>query len=157
MAIAAGEWLSIIEREYLSRFVFGGGAVVKFAIGDNATLVDVRRQLKQLAREGTFQWVSVDSATIRLHMIQDFFFAIATQIDWEALAQRWVESTFFVNHYNWPRPGEAVPIQELSSANDVDQLLLKKEVRKWLTSGIMRDREMAQDFRAAMAHLCMKR
>ena len=31
------------------------------------------------------------------------------------------------------------------------------EVRKWLTSGIMRNREMAQDFRAAMAQLCVRR
>lgn len=157
MAISVEEWLSIIECEYLHRFVPGGGAAVKFLVGDDPALGDIRRQLEQRARDGTFQWVSVDAATTRLHMIQDVFFAIARQIDWEALAQRWVESTFIVNHYNWPRPGEAVPIQELSAANDVDQLLLKKEVRKWLTSGVMRNREMAQDFRAAMAQLCMLR
>src|SRR5206468_1902095 len=35
--------------------------------------------------------------------------------------------------------------------------LLSRQVYQWLTTYIMRDREMAQDFRAAMTHLCMRR
>src|SRR5207247_7848436 len=54
-------------------------------------------------------------------------------------------------------PGEPVPIQELSELNKVAEPLLRKQVQQWLTSGIMRDREMAQDFRTAMTNLCMRR
>ena len=32
------EWLSVIEREYLSEFVPAGGAAVKFAILDDAAI-----------------------------------------------------------------------------------------------------------------------
>ena len=34
---------------------------------------------------------------------------------------------------------------------------MKKQVQQWLTADIVRDREMAQDFRLAMTHLCMRR
>src|SRR5215831_18443503 len=64
---------------------------------------------------------------------------------------------FRAQQYEWPQPGQAVPIRELSRVNKVDDNLLKRQVLQWLTEYIMRDREMAQDFRAAMTHLCMRR
>jgi hypothetical protein len=85
------------------------------------------------------------------------FFAIARNTDWDALAQRWVEAVFRKHQYEWPQPGKPVPIRQLSQANRQDENLLKRQVYEWLTDYIMRDREMAQDFRAAMTHLCMRR
>lgn len=157
MAVAANDWLDIIHREYLRRFIPEGGAAVKFVTGDDDVLREVRLRLKELAGEARLDWVEIDSAATRLHMIQDVFFAIARQIDWDGLAQRWVEQAFRQHRYDWPRASEAVPIQELADANDLDPLMMKREVRQWLTAGIARDHEMGQDFRSAMIQLCLRR
>lgn len=157
MAVSVDEWLALIGREYLRRFVPSGGAAVKFVMGDDDVLAGVRRRLEALAGERGFPFVAVEAATTKLHMIQDVFFVIARSIDWDALAQCWVEAAFAENRYEWPRPGEPVSIQELSDANRIDERLLKREVQQWLTAAVMRDRDMAQDFRSAMTNLCLRR
>lgn len=157
MSVRLSEWQNLMEREYLRRFVPGGGSAIKFVTGDEPTIAEVRRQVGSLAVGRGFDVILVDAAATKLHMIQDVFFAVARHIDWEALAQRWVESEFHENEYEWPRPGVPVPLKELSDANGVAETLLRREVQQWLTRGIINDREMAQDFRAAMANLCLRR
>lgn len=157
MSVRLSEWQNLIEREYLRRFVPGGGSAIKFVTGEEPIIALVRRQVGLLAVGRGFDVIHVDAAATKLHMIHDVFFAVARHIDWEALAQRWVESKFHENKYEWPRPGVSVPLKELSDTNGVAETLLRKEVHQWLTRGIIDDREMAQDFRAAMANLCLRR
>lgn len=157
MAVSETDWLDLIQREYLSRFIPGGGAAVKFIVGEDELLSQVHKRLATMSKERRLEFVAVDAAATKLHMIQDVFFAIARQIDWDALAQRWVEAVFRKHQYEWPQVGKAVPIRDLSLANKLDETLLNRQVYQWLTAYIMRDREMAQDFRAAMTHLCMRR
>src|SRR5262245_55225315 len=157
MAVTAQEWLDLMKREYLRRFIPGGGSAIKFVVGDGAVATQLHGRLGLLAAERRLHFVAIDTATTKLHMIQDVFFAIARSIDWDLLAQRWVEAVFRKYQYEWPRMGQGVPIRELAVANRQDETLLRKQVFEWLGALVMRDKEMAQDFRAAMTHLCMRR
>ncbi|MEC5414309.1 BREX system ATP-binding domain-containing protein [Aurantimonas sp. C2-4-R8] len=157
MAIRPGDWLAVVRREYLTRYIPEGGSAIRFVIGEEPELAEIRRGLSSLASDHGFDLMEVDAAKTKLHMIHDVFFALARRIDWETLAQHWVEMTFRVNHYEWTRPGEPAPIEELSAANTIAEPLLRKQAQQWLTAGIMHDREMAQDFRAAMTNLCLRR
>ena len=157
MAILADDWLGVVGREYLARFVPGGGSAVKVVVGDDADLELVDGGLKRLAGASQLVTVRVDAAATRIHMIQNVFFAVAQGIDWSGLAQRWVEAQFRANGYRWPRPGEPVPLRDLAEHNNVAENLLLRAVHDWLTRGISREHEMAQDFRNAMVHLCLAR
>jgi hypothetical protein len=44
------EWLSVVEREYLSDYVPAGGAAVKFAILDDRAIATAARQLVGLGQ-----------------------------------------------------------------------------------------------------------
>jgi hypothetical protein len=59
--------------------------------------------------------------------------------------------------YEWPRRGEAVPIQDVAERNRHDVTLLRRDFRQWLTAEVMQDTEMTQDFRMAMTQLCLQR
>ena len=83
MAVSATDWLDLIHREYLSRFIPGGGAAIKFIMGENDIIARVHKRLEALARDRRLQFVVVDAAATRLHMVQDIFFAIAREIDWD--------------------------------------------------------------------------
>ena len=157
MAVPAHEWLELIEREYIRDFIVGGGGAVKFAVGDAHQLEVVARVLELLSERDGLAHVAIDAATTRLHMIQDVFFAIAGALDWNAMAQRLVESLFAKKGYEWPRPGEAAPIQDVAERNRLDVTLLRRDFRQWLTAEVMRDTEMTQDFRVAMTQLCLRR
>jgi hypothetical protein len=147
-----------MENEYLRSFISEGGAAVKFVVlarpEDGTRLLS---ELRQLAARYHFVCATVDSASSKLHMIQDVFFAIARQIDWPATAQRFLEALCSDNGYFWPHPGKAVPLAELAEANRIDPILLRREVNQWLTRRIMRDTAMAQEFRIAMTRLCLDR
>jgi hypothetical protein len=158
MAVRREDWLRLIDDEYLRSFISEGGAAVKFAVlttpQDASQLI---AELRQFAVRYRLGCATVDSASSKLHMIQDVFFAIARQIDWPATAQRFLEALCRDNDYLWPHPGKAVPLAELAEANGVDAILLRKEVNQWLTRRIMRDTAMAQEFRIAMTRLCLDR
>src|SRR5216683_883881 len=157
MAVAVHEWLELIEREYLTGYVTAGGGTVKFVVGDAHQLMVVARVLDLLSERHGLAHVTIDAATTRLHMIQDVFFAIARALDWNAMAQHFVEALFRRKGYEWPRPGEAVPIQDMAECNRLDVTLLRRDFRQWLTAEVMRDTEMTQDFRVAMTQLCLQR
>jgi hypothetical protein len=157
MAIPAREWLELIEREYLSGFITAGGGAVKFVVGDPHQLKIVARVLEVLSERHGLAHVTIDAAATRLHMIQDVFFAIAQSLDWNMLAQDFVEALFRSKGYEWPRPGEATAVQDVAECNRLDVTLLRRDFRQWLSAEVMRDPEMAQDFRIAMTQLCLRR
>ena len=157
MAVRAHEWLELIEREYLTDFIVAGGGAVKFAVGDAHQLEIVARVLDLLSERHALAHVAIDAATTRVHMIQDVFFAIAGALDWHAMAQCFVESLFGRMGYEWPCPGEAVPIQVVAERNRVDVTLLRRDFRQWLSAEVMQDTEMTQDFRMAVTQLCLQR
>ena len=157
MAVTPGEWLSLMDAEYLAGFVPAGGSAVKFVVGCPDRLVAVADRLAGLADRYGLLYVPIDAAASRLHMIQDVFFAVARRVDWEAAAQRLVEGMFERQAYRWPDPGYAAPIHRVAAANGIDVTLLRREFRQWLTAEIMQDHRMAQDFRIAMTQLCLSR
>lgn len=157
MAVPAQEWLALIEREYLADFITAGGAAVKFAVGDNRTIDLVRYRLREASRRHRLEFISIDAADTRLHMIQDIFFAVARSLPWHALAQQFVEALFNDRHYQWPTAGSPVAMPDLAAANRIDIGLLRRDIKQWLTREIMQDTSMTQDFRAAMSEMCLQR
>jgi hypothetical protein len=158
MAIARAAWLKLIDGQYLASFITHGGAAVKFVVvGGDAEAQALEKDLDGLATQHRMARAAVDSAVTRLHMIQDLFFAVARQVDWPALAQRFIEKLCADNGYAWPRPGQPVPITDLAAHNQVDPITCRNRVDQWLASTIMRDTGMVQDFRLAMRQLCLAR
>jgi hypothetical protein len=157
MAVALTEWLELIDREYLRDFIVQGGAAVKFVIADEVGKAKLATAFARQAAEHGLVFAGLGSAEVKLHMMQDVFFAIARQMDWEADAQRFVEGMFRSQGYRWPAPGQPIALNEIADANHVDPTILRREFNKWLTSDLMNDPGMAQDFRIALTQLCQNR
>ena len=157
MAVASAEWLKLIDEEYLRTFIVTGGAGVKFVVADASELIKLETAFGRLVAEHGIAFAGVDSANVKIHMMQDIFFAVARQLDWAGDAQRFVEGLFKKNGYEWPRPGHPVLLKDVAEANDVDATILRKEMNTWLTHDLMRDPRMAQDFRIATTQLCQNR
>lgn len=155
MSVAAEEWIGLLEQEYISDFIAAGGAAVKFAVGGEERIAALRQALGETARQRGMTYAAIDASATRLHMVQDVFFAVSRAVDWNAMAQGFVEALFARQGYEWPWPGQAVAIRQVAECNRIDVSLLRRDVRQWLTGEIMRDTAMSQDFRVAMARLCL--
>lgn len=157
MSVSAHEWMGRIEQEYIMDFIAAGGAAVKFTVGDGERIAAIREALRETSRRREMVHVAIDAAVTKLHMVQDVFFAVSRALDWDALAQGFVEALFARQGYEWPHPGRAVAIDQVAECNRIDVTLMRRDVRQWLTGAVMRDTEMTQDFRLAMTQLCLHR
>ena len=127
MAVTLKEWLDLIDKEYLRDFIVNGGAAVKFVSPTTLVLGSAERGLDRLAASTALSLPVSAAPTVKLHMIQDVFFAVSRQIAWEADAQRFVEGLFQRQGYQWPTPGEPVALTEIADANKVDATILRRE------------------------------
>lgn len=156
MYIKSQEWLDTIRREYLHDFIKHGGAAVKFIVpmegNDHNQLLSL---LRKTAEEENFLFASVNAVSTKIHMIDRLFHEVARQIVWDELSHEFVKNIFTQNGYTLPNRSEDFNIQHIAATNNIEEILLRKEVQKWLGKGIFRDYEMSQEFRIAMIRLCL--
>ena len=149
------DWLRVIRTEYLGDFVLRGGATVKFAVpaaeSDRSAL---QFGLEAAAAEAGYQFAGVDAATTKVHMIDKVFHEVARQIDWDALATRFVAGLLEENGYQLPPERDGLDLQAIAALNRYQEPELRRDVRKWLAGRIYQDSGMTQEFRVAMLRLC---
>jgi len=150
-------WLQVIEPEYFAGYLPAGGAGVKFLVGDEAAIVHARDAAAALANRHDMLAVQLSAGDVRLHMLQDVFFALARTLSWDDLLQRYTEGLFNRNGYAWPRSGAALSMPELASAFATAVPLLERQRDQWLARDLWADASMAQDFRSAILSLCLAR
>ena len=155
MYVGLSDWLTVLEREYLTDFIPQGGSAVKFAVvGPSLEPDEVRGDLARLARETGCLYVSVEATSTKLHMIDQFFFAVARQLDWNDLARRFLLRLLAEGGFTVPPGSATIDYQSIADANDYSEPELRRDIRLLLTSRVFRDFAMAQEFRIAMVRLC---
>jgi len=153
--VGLSDWLTVLEREYLTDFIPQGGSAVKFAVvGPSLEPDEVRGDLARLARETGCLYVSVEATSTKLHMIDQFFFAVARQLDWNDLARRFLLRLLAEGGFTVPPGSATIDYQSIADANDYSEPELRRDIRLLLTSRVFRDFAMAQEFRIAMVRLC---
>lgn len=155
MFVTLDDWISTIEREYLSDFIPRGGAAVKFVVApDRRMQFAVRDRIEVLAIQNRYQYAYVDAGHARIHMIDQLFFAVSRQVDWDALTRRYVREMLIRERFAIPEDPSELTYRQLASLNDYDEHELRRDVRRALAQGIFRDYAMTQEFRYAMLRLC---
>jgi hypothetical protein len=150
--VELGEWLSLLDGEYLSDFVAGGGAAVKFvAVPDVSTALKVREEVRRTAEERGFLVAEVDAALVRIHLMQQLFHEVARQVPWESLARRVVRRCYGDLGM---QAGEDLQVEAVAALNAVAPGPLRADLRRSLEGLLQRSHELARDFRYAMLWLC---
>ncbi|HMQ28141.1 MAG TPA: DUF2791 family P-loop domain-containing protein [Acidimicrobiales bacterium] len=151
--IPIDEYTSFLDQEYLTSYVAAGGAAVKFTVAaDDQAARDVSEAVTSRAAAAGYQTARVDAAGIRAHMIDQVFFEVARQVDWDALAQRAVREAWAAIAH--PPPDERLDVEAVAAHHGVDAGELTRDVNRELQHRIYRDYAMVQEFRIAMLRLC---
>jgi hypothetical protein len=152
--ISAKAYSEFLADAYLSGFVADGGAAVKFAVWpDCASLEELRADLAARCDNIGFAFVNVDAAHAKISMIQQVFFSVAGQVDWIAQARK-VDSALAAELYYLPHDGP-LTVSAIADRNDVDQNIVRRDMRSSLTKRVIKNYSLAKDFRVAMTHLCL--
>jgi len=98
--------------------------------------------------------VRVDAAATRVHMMDQVFFDIARQVDWDDLATVAVRRAFAAAAHPVPEGTDDVSVEAVAAAHGVNAGELSRDVNRQLQQGVHRDYAMVGEFRTAMLRLC---
>jgi len=158
MAIPLEPWLDLMREEYLASFIPDGGSAVRFVVAANAGQTEtISARLRELGQQCGLTVIAIDTATTKLHLLQNLFFAIANSIDWDALTQTQLQRVVIDSGYRWPDPGRRTTLAVLAEANEVAPALLRMQINQEITRAVWQDAGLAQDFRNAMIALLATR
>jgi hypothetical protein len=153
--LRTSDWLGTLEQEYLRDYIPHGGAAVKFAVVPSPSVAkEATIELQRLAMLGGFQFAFVNSSETRLHMVDQLFFAVARQVDWDGLARQFVRQLLERNGYHIPDDAKRFTFRDIAEFNDDDESELRRAMRNLLRRHVYVDYDMAQEFRIAMLRLC---
>jgi hypothetical protein len=156
--IATLDYVAFLDQEYLRGYVDEGGAAVKFAVAPNAEVAGFfADRVREVAEGDGYVVAAVDAAATRVHLLEQVFFAVARQIDWDQLAAVTVRAA--VAAIGFPAPegadgGSELSIDLLATYYRVDPREMKRDVDRELQQRVQRDYAMVQEFRTAMLRLC---
>ena len=152
--IPAEKWLSVIQNEYLRRFVRRGGAAVKFAVlPEESHCQELVSSLRRLAEEENYCFAPVDMAATKAHMVHNMFFAIAQQISWDELTKSFLIKSMLDEGYFLPED-QSLSIEALALANSREKNEMRRTINNKLENILVRDYRMTLEFRIAMIRLC---
>ena len=150
------EYAQFLDREYLNGYIDDGGAAVKFVVPSSDDVASsFSGQLRERAERHGFVFAEVDAATTKVHLIEQLFFAVSKQVDWEALAATTTRRALSAAGY--PVGDEIPSLEAIATRNHVDARELKRDIDRQLQQLVHRDYAMVQEFRIAMLRLCQAR
>ena len=148
-------WLEFIKTEYLDTFIRDGGSAIKFAVPlEDGIRPSLFLNIKRIAEGQGFVTVEVDSKETKVHMMQEVFFKVAEQIDWEALARQVVGKLAQESGYELPDDEDGPILGKIAEQSGVDPTLLRGQLNRQLSEQVIQHRGLAKDFRFAMVQLC---
>lgn len=154
MISSSTNWTEAIDRFYLNDFIKSGGSAFKLLLTESAEQTgNVLGSLRSLAEKNGCLYMSVSAAETRIDRIDQVFFAIARQVDWESLITRDAINFLRERDYILPEGTELSDTETIAAANGLQQDELLRELRRATTQEIVKDRNMCKEFRTALAQL----
>jgi hypothetical protein len=148
------DWLSTIQKEYLKDFVKEGGAAVKFVVPMEGTDFSlIKTGLQRLAKEEQYRYFFIDATAVKIHLIEQIFFQIAKELDWENLALVFLRS-LLQDHYRLPENKTDFTLQQIALLNGYQEQEIRIFINNRLRESLFRNYALAQEFRIAMLMLC---
>jgi hypothetical protein len=152
--ISVDSYISFLDHDYLHGYLDGGGAALKFVVPpDEASAAAFMERFAATAAEAGFGVAQVDAAATRAHLLEEVFFAVARQVDWDALATVATRAALAAAGYPVTADGR-VALEGLAAHYKVDPRELKRDVDRQLQDRVHRDYAMVHEFRTAMLRLC---
>jgi len=149
MSVQATEWLKLFRQEYLDTFIREGGSVVKVLVTDTDLRQSVGTAIANEATEAGFLVAKVDAAITRVHMIQEVFFAVARQINWDDIAADGVRRLLVAKGITVPKDVDLHNIQAIAAANGNETSPMYAEMKREIRARFKQSVDLAKEFRMA--------
>ncbi len=150
--LSADEYASFVGAEYLSTYLPVGGGSVKIAVTGDADVADrFADSLRSVAEQHRCPMISVSAETTRVHMVDQVFFAVARELDWQQIATALV--TMAYDAIALPASPGRLRVAEVAADHDLDPRELYRSVRRQLERTILTDSRLPRGLRRGLLRL----
>ncbi len=152
-------WVTATDENYLKDFIREGGASVKFAIAmDGESTSRLQSAITTAAANQGYMTASVDAAVTKISAVEQLVYAIADQLDFGPMIDKLIMNLAKGVPYRVPESFDSSPVQrQIADFNDTGVEVVTIEMRNLLTSHLMKNTLLTQDFKVAMTQLALAR
>jgi hypothetical protein len=131
--LSAEAYADFVAKEYLGDYVRGGGSAVRFIVlGSDDVTLRWRGALAAAASAEGYLHVTADAATVRVHLVDQLYAAVARRVDWRELAQRQVRAVWKEIGLP-PVAADGLAVAAVAAYNEVDPREAERDaVLAWL-------------------------
>jgi hypothetical protein len=120
------EWVDFLSEDYLADYLPAGGAAVKVAVAGSADAADrLATGLRRASAQADCTFVNVSAEDTKVHLVEQLFFAVARQLDWEAVAASVVRAAYDASAFP---ATTSLLVSDVAAAYDVDARELYRSV-----------------------------
>jgi len=150
--MSSGSYADFLGEEYLASYLPAGGGSVKLVVTGDADVADrFERSLHAVADREHALMVCLSAETTKVHMIDQVFFAVARQIDWDQVAVAIVDTAY--DNIAVPAAPGRLTVAEVAADHDLDPRELYRSVRRALEHILLTDTSLPRELRRALLRL----
>ncbi|MBV8452695.1 MAG: DUF2791 family P-loop domain-containing protein [Deltaproteobacteria bacterium] len=154
--ITPENWTEFIRREYLDGFIREGGAAIKFCVAiDDQSRSAAYGAVELTAKQLGYIVAKIDASATKVNLVEQLFFRIAQQIDWQGLAERVMRRLCESEGYIPPEASQRSFYERVAERNGINSHIVKINLERALGQELSDRPELAKDFRTAMTQLCL--
>jgi P-loop Domain of unknown function (DUF2791) len=154
--MGADSYAEFLGEEYLGSYLPAGGGSVKLVVaGDGEVAERFGASLRAEAeRRGALVGV-VSAETTKVHMVDQIFFALARQVDWDEIAVALLHEAY--DDIAVPATAGRLKVAEVAEDHDLDARELYRSVRRRLEHSLLADTTLPRELRRALLRLAQAR
>ncbi len=150
--MSATAYAAFLGEEYLASYLPAGGGSVKLVVAGDAAVADrFERSLREAADQQHCVMVCLSAETTKAHLVDQVFFAVARQIDWDQVAGAVVASAY--DDIAVPAAPGRLSVAEVAQEHDLDPRELYRSVRRQLEHILLTDTTLPRELRRALLRL----
>lgn len=150
--MASDAYAAFLGEEYLASYLPAGGGSVKFVVTGDAEVADrFGGSLSEVADQQQCVTVRLSAETTRAHLIDQVFFAVARQIDWDQVAAAVVNTAY--DDIAVPAAPGRLAVADVAEDHDLDPRELYRSMRRQLEQSLLADTSLPRELRRALLRL----
>ena len=151
-SMGSGVYADFLGREYLASYLPAGGGSVKLVVAGDAEVADsFERSLRAVADRERCLLVSLSAEATRVHLVDQVFFAVSREVDWDQVAVAIVETAY--DDISLPAAPGRHTVAEVAADHELDPRELYRSVRRQLEHLLLADTSLPRELRRALLRL----
>ena len=151
-SMSSSSYADFLGEEYLASYLPAGGGSVKVVVAGNAEVADsFAESLGAVADQQHCLMVRLSAETTKVHMVDQVFFAVARQIDWDQVAVAIVTNAY--DDIAFPATPGRLTVAEVAADHELDPRELYRSVRRKLEHTLLADTSLPRELRRALLRL----